>query len=110
MLALAMKGVQIDPLSARPSLPVLLFALGVSLLTGVVFGSAPAWIASRSNPADALRGANRSTGDASSLPQRVLVVLQAALSVALLSMAGLLISAACAICGRRTFIFSRRAD
>ncbi len=92
MLALAMKNVQVDPLSARPSVPVLLFALGTSLVTGVLFGTAPAWIASRANPADALRGANRSVGDASSLPQRVLVILQAALSVALLSTAGLLIS------------------
>ncbi len=91
MLALAMKGVEVDPLSATPSLPVLLFALCVSLVTGVVFGTAPAWIASRANPAEALRGANRSTGDASGLPQRILVILQAGLSVVLLSMAGLLI-------------------
>ena len=92
MLALAMKGVEVDPLSATPSWPVLLFALGVSLVTGMLFGAAPAWIASRANPADALRGANRSTGDSSSLPQRILVIFQAALSVTLLSMAGLLIS------------------
>ena len=92
MLALAMKGVEIDPLSASPSWPVLLFALGVSLLTGILFGTAPAWIASRANPAEALRGANRSLGNASSLPQRILVILQAALSVVLLSTAGLLIS------------------
>ena len=92
MLALAMKGVEIDPLSAAPSWPVLLFAFGISLLTGILFGIAPAWIASRANPAEALRGANRSLGNASSLPQRVLVILQAALSVVLLSTAGLLIS------------------
>ena len=92
MLALAMKGVTVDPLSASPSWQVLLFALAVSLVTGVLFGTAPAWIASRTNPADALRGAGRSVGDASSLPQRILVVLQAALSVTLLSMAGLLIA------------------
>lgn len=90
MLALAMKGVAIDPLSASPSLPVLGFALVVSGLTGVLFGIAPAFIASRANPAEALRAANRTTGDASTL-QRVLVVLQAMLSVTLLSTAGLLI-------------------
>ncbi len=90
MLALAMRGVEIDPLSASPSLPVLGFALGVSALTGVLFGIAPAWIASRANPAEALRGANRSTRDAGPM-QRILVILQAALSVGLLSTAGLLI-------------------
>jgi predicted permease len=90
MLALAMKGVEINPLSASPSLPVLGFALAVSALTGVLFGIAPAWIASRANPIDALRSGNRSTGDASVL-QRALVILQAALSVGLLSTAGLLI-------------------
>ena len=77
-------------MSASPSLPVLGFALGVSVLTGVLFGIAPAWIASHANPAEALRGANRSTGDAGAL-QRILVVLQVALSVGLLSTAGLLI-------------------
>ncbi len=92
MLALAMKGVEVDPLSATPSLPVLLFALGLSLLTGILFGIAPAFIASRANPADALRGANRATGGSGTLPQRILVILQAALSVTLLSMAGLLIT------------------
>ena len=92
ILALAMKGVEVDPLSARPSWPVLLFALGISLVTGALFGTAPAWIASRANPADALRGANRSMGNVSTLPQRILVILQAALSVTLLSVAGLLIT------------------
>jgi predicted permease len=65
MLALAMRGVTINPLSASPSLPVLGFALAVSALTGVLFGIAPALIASRTDPADALRAANRSTGGAS---------------------------------------------
>jgi len=91
MLALAMRGVEIDPLSASPSLQVLGFALVISALTGILFGIAPAWIASRANPVEALRGANRSTDDAGSL-QRVLVILQAALSVGLLSTAGLLIT------------------
>lgn len=92
ILALALSGAELSPIAARPSLPVLGFALGVSLLTGILFGTAPAWISARSSPVDALRGANRTTGDASALPQRLLVILQAALSLALLSTAGLLIT------------------
>lgn len=90
ILAIVMRGVSIDPLSASPSLPVLLFALAVSAITGVLFGIAPALMASRLNPAEALHGANRTTGNISGL-QRALVILQAALSVALLSTSGLLI-------------------
>jgi predicted permease len=90
ILAVVMQRVTIDPLSASPSLPVLLFAFGVSALTGVLFGIAPALMASQLNPAEALHGANRTTGHVSGL-QRTLVILQSALSVALLSTAGLLI-------------------
>ena len=92
ILALAMRGVEVDPITASPSLPVLGFAFAISLVTGLLFGTAPAWITSRTNPVESLRGANRSTGDASALPQKLLVIFQAALSLALLSTAGLLIS------------------
>jgi len=47
-------------------------------------------MASHSDPAESLRGAGRSTRDKSSLPQKGLVVLQAALSLVLLTVAGLL--------------------
>ena len=50
-----------------------------------LFGAAPAWLSSHAQPAEALRGANRSTRDRSSLPQKALVVFQAALSVVLLA-------------------------
>ncbi len=70
---------------ASPSLPVLAFAFLVSLFTGVIFGTAPAWLSSHAQPADALRGVNRSVGDRSSLPQRALIVLQVALSMVLLA-------------------------
>ena len=92
ILAMVMQGVEVDPLSAAPSLSVLLFALGLSLATGIFFGTVPAWMTSRAHPAEALRGANRSLGSNSSLPQRLLVILQGALSVVLLCTAGLLIS------------------
>ncbi len=91
ILALAFKGTDSVPLDPAPSVPVLLFALATALLTGILFGIVPAWLGSRSNPVEALRGANRSTRDAGTRPQRALVIFQAALSLALLSTAGLLI-------------------
>jgi predicted permease len=78
------------PIHASPSLPVLGFAFALSLITGIVFGIVPAWITSHSDPAEALRGVNRSTRDRASLPQRSLIVFQAALSLVLLVGAGLL--------------------
>jgi len=38
------------PISASPSMPVLLFAFGVSLIAGAAFGIAPAWMATRVDP------------------------------------------------------------
>jgi len=90
IVALAFHNVRYIPISAAPSLSVLAFAFGVTLLTGVLFGVAPAWFTSHADPAEALRGANRSTRDRSTLPQKTLIVTQAALSVVLLAGAGLL--------------------
>ena len=73
------------PVEASPSLMVLGFAFLVSLLTGILFGTAPAWLSAHAQPAEALRGVNRSTRDHASLPQKALVVLQAALSVVLIA-------------------------
>ena len=92
MLAIAFRHASIVPISASPSWPVLGFAFLLSLLTGVVFGVGPAWFASHSDPAEALHGANRSTHEASALPQKILVIGQAALSLVLLACAGLLVT------------------
>ncbi|HXI40303.1 MAG TPA: ABC transporter permease [Bryobacteraceae bacterium] len=81
------------PIDASPSMPVLLFAFGVSLITGIAFGIAPAWMAARVDPIEALRGASRSTARTGSLPRKTLVVFQAALSLVLLSASGLLTAA-----------------
>src|SRR4029077_6996762 len=86
-------GVANVPISASPSVPVLLFAFVTSLLTGLAFGIAPAWMATRVDPIEALRGISRSTSGAGSLPRKTLVVLQAALSLVLLSASGLLTAA-----------------
>ena len=81
------------PIDAWPSIPVLLFAAAVSVATGLAFGLLPAWAATRVDPMEALRGANRATARAGSLPRSMLTMLQAALSLTLLSAAGLLIAA-----------------
>ena len=78
------------PISATPSLPVLLFTLGISVLTGIIFGIAPAWMTSHADPIEALRGANRSVSGGRSWAQRSLVIAQAAMSLVLLSAAALL--------------------
>ncbi len=85
ILSLAFPDARNMPIDSHPSLTVLGFAFLISLVTGVLFGTAPAWLSSHAQPAEALRGVNRSTRDRSSLPQQTLVVLQAALSVVLLA-------------------------
>ncbi len=90
ILHLAFETITASPIRASPSLPVLLFALGVSVITGVAFGIAPAWMAVRIDPVEALRGANRSTRKTGSFSRKTLVVLQAALSLVLLCASGLL--------------------
>jgi len=84
---------QHNPISvtASPSPIVLGFAFGVSLLTGLLFGVAPAWMAAQADPIQALRGANRSTGRHTTLAQKGLVVAQTAVSAVLLCAAGYLI-------------------
>ena len=86
-------GLATVPISASPSLPVLLFAFVTSLLTGIAFGIGPAWIATRVDPIEALQGTSRSTERSGSFPRKTLVVFQAALSLVLLSAAGLLTGA-----------------
>jgi predicted permease len=90
VVALAFHGAKFVPITATPSLPVLAFAFVLSLVTGAIFGTAPAWLATRANPVEALRGANRSTRDHASWSQKSLVIVQATLSVVLLTGAGLL--------------------
>jgi len=89
LLMLAFPEAQNIPIHATPSVTAIGFACGLSLLTGVLFGVAPAWIAAQAEPADALRSGARTTATGASLLQRGLVVLQAALSLVLLVGAGL---------------------
>ncbi|MGH9332042.1 MAG: FtsX-like permease family protein, partial [Vicinamibacterales bacterium] len=85
LLALAFAGTIFLPIDTRPAPMVLAFAFALALVTGILFGAAPAWFATRTDPMDALRGAGRSTGDRSSFTRKALLVLQAAISVVLVA-------------------------
>ncbi|MGH9159815.1 MAG: ADOP family duplicated permease [Vicinamibacteraceae bacterium] len=85
LLALAFAGATFLPIDTRPAPIVLAFAFTLACVTGIVFGAAPAWFATRTHPIDALRGAGRSTGDHSSFTRTALLVVQATLSVVLVA-------------------------
>jgi predicted permease len=90
ILGLIFPGSARVPIQLSPSAPILGFAFLLSLLTGIAFGFAPAWMASRIPPAEEVRATNLSWRVHSSLLQRSLIVFQAALSLVLLVSAGLL--------------------
>src|SRR5229473_3374287 len=90
LLALAFHSSHFLPISTTPSLTVLAFTFGVALLTGIIFGAAPAWFATRTDPAEALRGSGRSTSDHSSFTRKALLIVQATLSVVLVAGATML--------------------
>jgi len=79
-------------LTVQPDLHMLLFAAGIALLAGLLFGAAPAWNAFRTAPAMALRQAG-AAGETRvrRLFRSGLVAAQIALSLLLLSSAGLFI-------------------
>jgi len=87
------RGLAEVPISASPSLGVLCFALGISLIVGAAFGVVPAWMATRVDPIEAIRGASRSTAHNASFSRKILVVVQASLSLVLLAVSGLLTAA-----------------
>ncbi|HUA86899.1 MAG TPA: ABC transporter permease [Bryobacteraceae bacterium] len=90
LLALAFRNAHFLPISVAPSPLVLAFAFGLALLTGVVFGAAPAWFATRTDPADALRGSGRGSIGRATFASRSLLVAQASLSVVLVAGATML--------------------
>jgi putative ABC transport system permease protein len=74
------------------NLPVLLFSLVASTLAGLLFGCAPAWFATRVDPAEALKEGGRSgTGAGRHGLRRALVIGEFALALTLLTGAGLAI-------------------
>jgi predicted permease len=80
------------PLSPLPSPLVLGFAFALSFLAALGFGLIPAWLNTGGDPAAALHGAGRTARDPSSFARKILVTLQVALSLILLSGAGLFAS------------------
>jgi predicted permease len=85
LITLAFAGAAFVPIETTPSPMVLAFTFGLALATGILFGAAPAWFATRTDPIDALRGAGRTIGDRSSVTRKVLLVVQAAVSVVLVA-------------------------
>jgi putative ABC transport system permease protein len=76
---------------------VMLFAFGVSILTGVLAGTIPALRARRSDLNDALKDGGRSGGAVGIGTRRLLVVCEVALSLVLLMGAGVMIQSLVAL-------------
>lgn len=78
---------------AAIDLPVLLFGLGLTLTTVLLFGVGPAWIASRRDPADALKQAGRGSSGLGrhTFLRPLLIAFEGALSMMLLAGAGSLL-------------------
>jgi putative ABC transport system permease protein len=75
----------------RLNVPVLLFTLATCGLAGILFGAAPAWHAARTNVNDTLKEGGRSQRGGGNRLRHVLVVLEFALALTLLSGGGLAI-------------------
>ena len=72
------------------NLPVLCFALGITIIAGVLFGCAPGWQAARLNLSETLKQGSRAVGGRSRAPlQSILVTVEVALTLVLLAGAGM---------------------
>jgi putative ABC transport system permease protein len=87
------------PIAAQPSVDVrvLLFALGLTLMTGIAFGLAPLFRVGGSRDLDGLREGVRSGGARKERLRSMLVAIEVATSIVLLVSAGLLVRALLAI-------------
>lgn len=90
LVAMAFQGSDFVPVGVGPTPAILLFALALSVVTGAIFSAAPAWAMARTPPLEGLSGAARATSLRSFVPRRSLVIVQVAVSVVLLTGAGLL--------------------
>jgi predicted permease len=78
-------------INLSPDSRILAFTAVVAVLTGILFGLAPAWRASREDPNAALQQGSRTIGRGAAHLGKALVVTQVALSLILLAGAGLFI-------------------
>ena len=78
--------------TARFSWPIFAFAAGISVLTGVIFGLAPAWQATRVEVSSGLKDSGQTvTHRRRGLAGKAIVVVQIALSMLLVVVAGLFV-------------------
>ena len=76
---------------------VLLFAIGVSILTGMLAGTLPAMRAGRTDPGDALKEGGRGDGSIGVGTRRLLIVCEVALSLVPLMGAGVMVQSLLAL-------------
>jgi predicted permease len=74
-----------------PDVRILAFTAGVAILTGVLFGLAPAWRATSQDPLSVLQQTARVSGGRSGKVAKLLICTQVALSLVLLAGAGLFV-------------------
>jgi putative ABC transport system permease protein len=90
ILSLVPEGILPSEANFQLDLPVLIAAVAVTMLCGLLFGCAPAWYASRTEPGEALKEGGRTSVSAGSHKlRRVLIVGEFALALSLLAGAGL---------------------
>jgi predicted permease len=90
IVRLAFRHAAVVPVHVSPSLPLLSFCLALSLATGLIAGIVPAWLAARTDPMVSMRGSTRTMGGGAGRSQKAFVALQAAISLLLVSLAGML--------------------
>jgi putative ABC transport system permease protein len=92
LIAIMPRGTLPNEADVSLNLPILFFTLVATTLAGLLFGSAPAWYASRVDPAETLKEGNRTgVGAGRHRLRQVLVIGEFTLALSLLAGAGLAI-------------------
>jgi predicted permease len=78
------------PIDNTLAAPIWIFALVLALCAGILFAAGPAWLMARTPPLEALSSVGRSVTTRSFVPRGSLLIVQVALSLALLTTASLL--------------------